>query len=141
MTNEDIERIIIELADIYDLEINTIEIWYKELLGRSCFNIDDTYDCLDMICSQVVETRNEIKEKGKGFLKEKYKDYKYSENYIINCVLHKVYGENATLDDVYLEYMGITDHNFLTNIINSSNPSQLILKLQYDGNCNYEDME
>ena len=80
-----------------------------------------------------------------------YHRYDYSNTYVINYSLYKLYGNKAifSLDESFLDHEQIyvkenkkseydTQKDLLEENINDSNSSQLILKLQYDGNINEE---
>lgn len=133
MSIEYIMEIISDLSDMYGISEATVESWFKELMEKRCVKTEDIYECLEEICKMKIQIQDEIENLRRNREKINYNQYRYTNSYIINNAIYKVYdiGCYYSLDEEFIKYMGINPFEDIN--LKDTATSQIILDLQYEG--------
>lgn len=133
MSIEYIMEIISDLSDMYGISEATVESWFKELMEKRCVKTEDIYECLEEICKMKIQMQDEIEYLRRKREKINYNQYRYTNSYIINNAIYKVYDIRCyySLDEEFIKYMGINPFEDIN--LKDTATSQIILDLQYEG--------
>lgn len=149
MLNEDMIEFIEALSEDYEFEFETIEAWYELIRNRKCIKEDHMCekDCLERICKIKDDSRSDIKKQHECGIKVDYNDYEKTTSFAVNYALYSVYGKSSltSLDEDFLKYLGVRYLRISSEIQEEAKTdkqvSQLLLKFQYDGKIDQDDLD